>query len=500
MLAWTIYISFLGVLVLMLLPQGNASAARKIAMLSAVAGLLVALAGFIQAAPEIKLGKIVTVANADWIHSLGIRYDLAADGISLTLVLLTGLAAVAGILFSWNIEHRAKEFFAFYLALIGGVYGVFLSFDLLLLFMFYEIAIVPKYFIIAIWGSTRKEYGAMKLALYSFVGSAMVLVGLIAAYVVSGAHTFNVLELAKYPFPRDFQMWAFPLVFVGFAILAGMWPFHTWAPTGHVAAPTAASMLLAGVVMKLGAYGCLRVAMTLFPEGLEAWKTWVAVLAVIGIVYGAMVALVQKDFKFVIGYSSVSHMGFVLLGLVTLNTIGLSGAVLQMFSHGIIAGLLFAVVGRMVYDRTHTRELSVLAGMNLVKAMPFAAVTFVIAGCASMGLPGFSGFVAELQVLIGAWKAFPTLAVITGIGIVIGVAYTLRAMQKAFFGEAEAQPSEDHDEYHELAPISVPERFGAVMLIGVSLLIGLYPRLLLDVIVPSFNSPLFEWLKKGGAQ
>ena len=236
MLAWTIYISFLGVLALMLLPKGNASAARKVALLSAGAGLLVALAGFVQ----FKAGETVTVADCDWLPTLGIRYHLAADGISLTLVLLTGLAAVAGILFSWNIEHRAKEFFAFYLALIGGVYGVFLSFDLFLLFVFYEIAIIPKYFIIAIWGSTRREYGAMKLALYSFVGSAMVLVGMIAAYVVSGAKTMSLIELAKYPFPQDFQMWAFPLVFVGFAVLAGMWPFHTWAPTGHVAAPKAA--------------------------------------------------------------------------------------------------------------------------------------------------------------------------------------------------------------------------------------------------------------------
>lgn len=495
MLAWTVYISFIGVLVLMLLPKGNASAARKVAMTTAVAGLFVALAGFFNFEKE----AILTVAKVPWIPSLGLEFHLAADGVSLTLVLLTGLAAVSGILFSWNIEHRAKEFFAFYLALIGGVYGVFLSFDLFLLFVFYEIAIVPKYFIIAIWGSTRKEYGAMKLAIYSFVGSAMVLIGLIAAYVVSGGHTMNLLELAKYPFPHDFQLWAFPLVFVGFALLAGLWPFHTWAPTGHVAAPTAASMLLAGVVMKLGAYGCLRVAMTLFPEGLEAWKYWIAVLAVIGIVYGALVALVQKDFKFVIGYSSVSHMGFVMLGLVTLNTIGLSGAVLQMFSHGIIAGLLFAVVGRMVYERTHTRELATLEGMNLVKAMPFAAVTFVIAGCASMGLPGFSGFIAELQVIIGAWQAFPTLAVITGVGIVIGVAYTLRAMQKAFFGEVETK-SEDQDEHPEAAPISIPERLGAVMLIAVSLVVGLYPRILLDVIIPSFNSLLFEWVKKGGAQ
>ncbi len=496
MLAWTIYISFLGVLVLMLLPKDNASAARKVALLTAVLGLLVALAGFC----SFKAGETITVAKLPWIPSLGLEYHLAADGISLTLVLLTGLAAVGGILFSWNVEHRAKEFFAFYLALIGGVYGVFLSFDLLLLFVFYEIAIVPKYFLIAIWGSTRKEYGAMKLALYSFVGSAMVFIGLIAAYVVSGAHTMNLLELAKFPFPHSFQMWAFPLVFVGFAILAGMWPFHTWAPTGHVAAPTAASMLLAGVVMKLGAYGCLRVAMTLFPAGMEAWKMWIAALAVIGIVYGAMVALVQKDFKFVIGYSSVSHMGFVMLGLATLNTIGLTGAVLQMFSHGIIAGLLFAVVGRMVYARTHSRELSVLEGMNLAKAMPFAAVTFVIAGAASMGLPGFSGFVAELQVLIGTWKAFPTLAVISSVGILVGVAYTLRAMQRAFFGEVEAQPDAAHEEHHPLEPISVPERIGAVMMIGVALLVGLYPRIVLDVIVPSFDSPLFDWLRKGGAQ
>src|SRR5437879_7323516 len=383
MLAWTVYISFIGALALMLLPGGRARAARGIALLTAIAGFILALAGTLE-----HKGGIATVVNAPWIPELGINYYLGADGISLTLVLLTGIAAVAGILFSWNIEHRAKEFFAFYLTLIGGVYGVFLSFDVFLLFVFYELAIIPKYFLIAIWGSTRKEYGAMKLALYSFVGSAMVLVGIIAAYVVAGAKTMSLIELAQYPFPEHFQAWAFPLVFVGFAILAGLWPFHTWAPTGHVAAPTAASMLLAGVVMKLGAYGSFRVAMTLFPLGAKAWQNPIAVLAVIGIVYGAMVALTQKDFKFVIGYSSVRHMGFVLLGLMTLNDVGLSGAVLQMFSHGVIAGLLFAVVGRMVYDRAHTRELDGLEGMNLSRALPFAAVTFVIASVASMGMPG----------------------------------------------------------------------------------------------------------------
>jgi len=508
MLAWTIYISFIGVVVLLLLPKGNTRAARTFALLAAVIAFFIALAGVLEARAG---SEIETIVNVPWVPLLGIEYHLAADGISLTLILLTGIAAIAGILFSWNIEHRAKEFFAFYLALIGSVYGVFLSFDVFLLFVFYELAIIPKYFLIAIWGSTRKEYGAMKLALYSFVGSAMVLVGIIAAFIKAGAKTTSLLELANFPFPETFQYWAFPLVFVGFGILAGLWPFHTWAPTGHVAAPTAASMLLAGVIMKLGAYGSLRVAMTLFPLGLKAWHNEIALLAVIGIVYGAMVALVQKDFKFVIGYSSVSHMGFVLLGLVTLNEIGLSGAVLQMFSHGLIAGLLFAVVGRMVYDRTHTRELDDLQSMQLTRLIPFAAVTFTVASVASMGLPGFSGFVAELQVLIGAWHAFPTLAVVAGVGILVGVAYTLRALQLAFFadegGASErnapalraSNPGHAELEFGALLPpISIPERFGAILLMGTSLLIGLYPRLLLDLIVPSFRSSLFDGLRKAG--
>ncbi|MGO8929228.1 MAG: complex I subunit 4 family protein [Limisphaerales bacterium] len=509
MLAWTIYISFIGAAGLMLLPKGNARAARALALLTAVLGFITALAGTLAAKP----GSLQTITKVPWVPALGIEYHLAADGISLTLVLLTGIASIAGILFSWNIEHRAKEFFALYLTLIAGVYGVFLSFDLFLLLVFYELAIIPKYFLIAIWGSTRREYGAMKLALYSFTGSAMVVMGLIAAFVVAGGKSMNLIELARFPFPHSFQMWAFPLVFVGFGILAGLWPFHTWAPTGHVAAPTAASMLLAGVVMKLGAYGCLRVAMTLFPRGLDpwgftvlglgSWRDLLSLLAVIGIVYGAMVALVQRDFKFVIGYSSVSHMGFVLLGLLTLNTVGLSGAVLQMFSHGIIAGLLFAVVGRMVYDRTHTRDLVVLQGMNLSRVIPFAAVTFTLASVASMGLPGFSGFVAELQVLIGAWQASPTLAVVAGLGILIGVAYSLRALQQAFFRDKSSLvPATGADGPIlpvTLEPLSVPERIGAVVLIGTSLLIGLYPRLLLDLISPSLGSPLFDWLPKGGA-
>lgn len=497
MLAWTIYLSFAGALIEALLPKGRAALARWLALAVTVAGLVLAVLGF---ADGLGHGRVV-IADAAWVPSMGIHYALAADGISLVLVLLTGLAAVAGVLFSWNVELRTNEFFGFYLALIGGVYGVFLSADLFLLFVFYEIAIVPKYFLIAIWGSTRREYGAMKLALYSFVGSAMVLIGLLAAYATSGSRSTGLVDLAHAGLPVNFQMWAFPLVFVGFGILAGMWPFHTWAPTGHVAAPTAASMLLAGVVMKLGAYGCLRVAMGLFPRGMDpwgfsfvgigSWRDVFAVLAVIGIVYGALVALAQRDFKFVIGYSSVSHMGFVLLGLMTLNQIGMTGAVLQMFSHGVIAGLLFAIVGRIVYERTHTRDLAELEHMHLGRRLPFAAAVFVVAGCASMGLPGFSGFVAELQVLIGAWTADPWWTVAAGVGIVIGVAYTWRALQKAFFSDR-LPTLEEHPKtgWPKFDAITWPEVAGVSLLVAASLFVGLYPRILLEAIEPAVKAML----------
>jgi len=501
-MAWAIYISFAGALISALLPKGKPALARWWALTVTVAGLAIAVAGY---AAGMGQGRQVFV-DALWVPSMGIHYLLAADGISRVLVLLTGIASVAGVLFSWNIELRTNQFFAFYLALIGGVYGVFLSGDLFLLFVFYEVAIIPKYFLISIWGSTRREYGAMKLALYSFVGSAMVLIGLLAAYTTAGSHSTALVDLAHAGLPVSFQMWCFPLVFVGFAILAGMWPFHTWAPTGHVAAPTAASMLLAGVVMKLGAYGCLRVGIGLFPHGLDpwgfsfigigSWRDVFAWLAVIGIVYGALVALAQTDFKFVIGYSSVSHMGFVLLGLMTLNQIGVDGAVLQMFSHGVIAGLLFAIVGRIVYDRTHTRQFAELGPMHLSRRLPFAAWAFVFAGAASMGLPGFSGFVAELQVLVGAWQANPWWTIVSSIGIIVGVAYIWRALQKAFFSDALPTPHElESEQEHKFDPITWPE-IAAVALLGIStLVVGLYPRVLLDSIEPAVRA-----LLAGGAQ
>jgi NADH-quinone oxidoreductase subunit M len=496
-LPWTIYVTFAGALLALAAGARSPGLARGVALLTAVAGLAL---GLVAAAAFVPGPALQSVVDVPWINLLGIRYHLAADGISLTLVILTGVAATAGILFSWNIEERVGEFFALYLALIGGVYGVFLSADAFLFFVFYEIAIVPKYFLIANWGSTRREYGAMKLALYSFAGSALVLAGLLWTYASGGATGFGLTQLtqAATTLPHGEMVIVFALVFFGFATLAGLFPLHTWAPTGHVAAPTAASMLLAGVVMKLGAYGCLRVALPLFPAGFLFWQPVIAWLAVAGIVYAGLIALVQDDFKFVIGYSSVSHMGFVMLGLAAANSRAVGGAVLQMFSHGVVAGLLFAVVGRMVYERTHTRRLADLQRMPLHRLLPFAAVVFVLAGLASMGLPGFSGFPAELTILIGTWQTSHTWAVGAAIGILIAAAFTLRVIQVAFFGRTEAADT-GVAHGHPLPPISLPEKLGAVLLVSATILIGLKPDLLLDWIMPALQSPAFQAVLAKGA-
>ena len=482
MIAWTIYVTFGAAIAALLLPQ---NLARWIALLATIAGLAITCITFAET-PVGDLAQFKTIVRIPWVPALGMNYHLAIDGISLTLVLVTGIVAVSAVLFSWDVDLRPNEFFFWLLLVVGGSYGVFLSADLFLLFVFYEVVIVPKYFLIAIWGSTNKEYGAMKLTLYSFFGGAFVFLGILAAYGTAGS--FDLNQLAQFHFSPELQSWAFPVLFVGFAVLAGIWPLHTWAPTGHVAAPTAGSMLLAGIVMKLGAYGGLRVAMNIFPQGFQLWRNTIAVFAVIGIVYAAAVALRQRDLKFVIGYSSVSHMGFVLLGLATANALGVSGAVLQMFSHGIIGALLFAVAGTMIYRRTHTRDLDQLSMLPLRQALPFAAFVFVLASAASLGIPGFSGFAAEITILIGAWKAYPIAVWITGIGMVLVAAFTLRALKRSFFdydviSSGNATPT--------IEPITLPEKIGAGLLTSATLAVGLYPKILLDRIMPAVEAMRF---------
>src|SRR5437016_2165604 len=495
MIAWTIYLTLAGAVLLLLL---SLAFARWSALLTTIAGLVLGLIALVRT-PIADLAHFTTIVHAPWVPALGMNYHLAIDGVSLTMVLVTGISAVSTVLFSWDVEHRQNEFFFWLLLVVAGSYGVFLSADLFLLFFFYELVIVPKYFLIAIWGSTNKEYGAMKLTLYSFFGGIFVFIGVLIAYVTAGSLDLN--QLAQFQFTPQLQCWAFPVLFIGFAVLAGIWPLHTWAPTGHVAAPTAGSMLLAGILMKLGSYAGLRVAMNLFPQGFQAWRVWIAVLAVIGIVYAAGVALRQRDLKFVIGYSSVSHMGFVLLGFATANVLGVSGAVLQMFSHGVIGALLFAVAGRMVYRRTHTRDLDTLSDMGLSRALPFAAFSFVIASAASMGIPGFSGFAAEITILIGAWKAYPLAVWITGTGMVLVAAFTLRALKKSFFGESasEVRTQEgrvlvdaDWKEQQDITVrITMAEKCGACLLMFATLGVGLYPKLLLDRVMPAVGAMRF---------
>jgi NADH-quinone oxidoreductase subunit M len=435
--------------------------------------------------------KLQFVEELPWLPQLGINYILGVDGVSLPMVLLNGLVIFTGALMSWNIENRTREYWILLLLLAGGVYGVFVSLDMFVFFVFYELAVLPMYLLIGIWGSTRKEYGAMKLTLYLMGGSAFVILGMVAVYFGSSLHTFDMRQLSQAAlFPRNFQIAFFPPLFLGFAVLAGMFPFHTWSPTGHVAAPTAVSMLHAGVLMKLGAYGCLRAAMWLLPEGANFWLLPIAIATLINAVYGATIAMTQRDFKFMIGYSSVSHMGLVVFGLAAANEIGLIGSVLQMFAHGVMTALFFAVVGRMIYERTHTRQFPELGG--LARVMPFAAFVFILAGLSSMGMPGFAGFWAEFNIFMGMWARYPLIAILAAISIPITAAYVLRAVYTVFFGELKDQS------FLKLPPLTWQEYTGASILAVVLVIVGIYPAILTEPI-RSGVAPIAEALQRAGA-
>lgn len=480
-------LSFAAAVLCLFLPRHSPGLVRWIALATAAAGLSVSLACWCMYDPgQSGFQQVVAVP---WVPDMAIWWRTGIDGVSVTMMVLTGLVAVAGVLISWDVEHRRSEFFAWYLVLIGGVYGVFISLDMVLFFIFYEIAIIPKYFLIAIWGGERRTYAAMKLALFSFASSTLVLFSILAMYYGSGSATLDITQLTRASnFSQGFQYAIFPVLFTGFGILAGMWPFHTWAPTGHVAAPPAASMLLAGVVMKLGAYGCLRMAIGTLPAGAQAWAPMFAILALAGILHGALAALAQRDFKYVIAYSSVSHMGFVLLGLCSLDRTGLTGSVLQMFSHGVLSPLLFALVAGIIYSRTHTRDLAVFDRFG--ERMPVIATFTVVAGLAAMGLPGFSGFVAELHILIGAWRQ-PAIAnvvvVLAGVGIILTAAYTITRLHMAFFQKS-VEPPPEVPWPQRFAPPHPREIAICVLLLGFSVWIGLYPSPMLRQIESGLNS------------
>ena len=459
-------------LVILLMPAERKSVVRWLALAAGAIDLTLAAIAYFSY--DMSVGGYQFVQKFTWIPALGVSYHVGVDGMSMPLVLLTGVVIFTGVLISWGIDDRPREFFAFLFVLATGVFGVFVSLDLFMLFFFYEIAVFPMYLLISIWGwQVTREYAAMKLTLYLFIGSVIALVGALAIYYTADLGTFDLLQLEQAGLSTAFQRLWFPFVFFGFAVLGGIFPVHNWSPDGHVAAPTAVSMFHAGVLMKLGAFASLRVGIMLLPEGARFWAPLVLALATVNVIYGAFIASVQTDFKYVIGFSSVSHMGLVLLGFATLNRQGLTGAGLQMFSHGVMTALFFAVVG-MVYDRAHTREIPKLGGF--LKVMPLVALAFIVGGLVSMGMPGLSGFVAEFPIFLGLWKVQPVIAIIIALGIVITASYIMRVVRGVFFGKM-PQEFEGH-----IPSINLFDKVALVLLAGILIVVGVYPAVIAPMV------------------
>ena len=442
---------------------------------------------------------LMFVEEYQWIPSIGFGYIAGVDGMSATLVLLTAIVGVGGVLVSWGISDRPREFYAFFMLLVAGVHGVFIAVDGLMLFFFYELAVLPMYVMIVIWGwKERREYAAMKLTLYLLIGSFISFIAYLVLYFQmvdagAAAATFDLRVWSELKFDTSLQIiWFMPL-FMGFAVLAGVYPFHNWSPDGHVAAPTAVSMIHAGVLMKLGAYAAMRMGIQILPEGTVYWMPFVIILTTINVVYGALVAMRQRDMKYMIGYSSVSHMGLVAMGFATMTVNGFTGAGIQMVSHGVMTALFFTVVG-IIYDRAHTRNMDELSGM--MKVLPLPMVAFVLSSFVSMGMPGLSGFLAEFPIFMGIWEgnslnfgAVPNtflglnpsdfywlVALLSVLGIILTAAYLLRAITSVFFGEY------DEHKWHDMKPILPIDTVVLVSFCAIMIVIGVYPNVIAPIV------------------
>jgi NADH-quinone oxidoreductase subunit M len=492
---------FLAAAIILLLPEERKENARMVALATMLTGLL--LAAFVYVGYYARLDSLnasswrdtlLFVEEVPWVESIGINYIVGVDGLSATLVLLTAIVGAGGVLISWGIEDRPREFFAFFMLLVAGVHGVFIAVDGFLLFFFYELAVLPMYVLIVIWGWERtREYAAMKLTLYLLIGSFIALIPFLVLYFNLDAAgqplTFDLRVWAETEFPRELQLWTFLPIFLGFGVLAGLFPFHNWSPDGHVAAPTAVSMIHAGVLMKLGAYAAMRVGIHVLPEGAVYWLPFIILFTVINVIYGSLIAMRQRDMKYLIGYSSVSHMGLVSMGFASMNMYGYVGAGIQMVSHGIMTALFFAVVG-MIYDRTHTRDMDQLSGM--ARALPATVVAFTIGGLVSMGMPGLSGFIAEFPIFLGVWRGgttnlsntflglnpstyYPILAIISVFGI-ITAAYILRAIGSVFFGQYDAE------KWHDMRPLLAIDRVALLAFVVILFAIGILPSIIAPIV------------------
>ncbi len=450
----------------------------------ALAGLLVYL--FYAERGAGNTAQMLFMQDVQWFSIPNIHYTIGVDGISVAMICLTAIVVFAGIFASWEVENLHREFFISLILLSSGVFGFFISVDLFTMFLYYEVAVIPMYLLIGIWGSGPKEYSAMKLTLMLMGGSAILLVGLLGIYFNSapetGSWTFNILEIAKQHIPVEAQRFFFPLTFLGFGVLGALFPFHTWSPDGHASAPTAVSMLHAGVLMKLGGYGAFRVAMYLMPEAAQE-QAWIfLILTGVSVVYGAFGAIFQTDLKYINAYSSVSHCGLVLFAILQMNTTALNGAVLQMISHGLMTALFFALIG-MIYGRTHTRIISEMGG--LMKVIPFLSVIYVIAGLASLGLPGLSGFVAEMTIFVGAFQHADTfhrtLTIVAAASIVITAVYILRVVGILLLGPV------NNKHYFEFKDATWWERLSTITLTASVAAIGLAPLWLSELITGSLK-------------
>jgi NADH-quinone oxidoreductase subunit M len=420
-----------------------------------------------------------------WYESLAISFDVGVDGISVAMIILTAIVIFTGIFASWEVEEQYKEFFISLIVLATGVFGFFISLDLFVMFLFFELAVIPMYLLIGIWGSGKKEYSAMKLTLMLMAGSALLVVGILGIYFhsdVNGHHSFNMLELSGQQFSITMQRIFFPLTFIGFGVIGALFPFHTWSPDGHSSAPTAVSMLHAGVLMKLGGYGCLKVAIWLMPQAANELAWIFLILTSISVIYGALGVIAQTDLKYINAYSSVSHCGLVLFALLMLNKTATNGAVIQMISHGLMTALFFALIG-MLYSRTHTRIVHEMGG--LMKVLPFLSVCYVIAGLASLGLPGLSGFVAEMTIFVGAFQHpdwfHRVITIIAISSIVVTAVYILRVVGALLMGPVKKE------EYLQFHPATWYEKIATVTLIAGIVLIGIAPLWLSEMIMESLR-------------
>jgi NADH-quinone oxidoreductase subunit M len=467
--------------------KNNMRAIRTVAVTGASLLLILSIytvVTFLNARAAGDASPMLFMADTMWYPTLNIHYAVGVDGISVAMLLLSSFIVFTGVFASWNMNPQPKEFFMWFSLLSIGVYGFFISIDLFTMVLFYEVALIPMYLLIGLWGTGKKEYAAMKLTLMLMGGSAFMILGVLGIYYSSNApvHTFNLLEIAKAGIPLNLQYYFFPLTFVGFGVLGAMFPFHTWSPDGHASAPTAVSMLHAGVLMKLGGYGCFRIAIFLMPQAAHELSWIFLILTGISVVYGAFGAVVQTDLKYINAYSSVSHCGLVLFAILMLNETATTGAVMQMLSHGLMTALFFALIG-MIYGRTHTRDIREMGG--LMKIMPFLSVAYVIAGLASLGLPGLSGFVSEMTIFIGSFqhddmfrRVFTIVAVSS---IVITAVYILRVVGKILYGPVV-------DKHHEhLTDATWFERIAVVTLIVCIAGIGMYPSFISSLIHNSLS-------------